>query len=307
MTVDVTNGDEEDSVERVEIKYDGKTATEEITSSGTSGTEVTFEDLNWNISDQVNKEVAEISLVLNTIGHGDASGRNITTTINSYKAEGDDSGNEPDKSGQNLALGKVNTYKSLPVFAVDSQSTSEKNLSSNKDDTTIFEFVASTNGDGSNLALHKITASIEYQHVTFASSDAFTLHAYTDSNRTAKVSGTGDDGLVSTVISVTRGANAFPFSNPVFVGEGEKIYFAIKADVDTVTLDTDANIVTELVGESFAAAVDGDDTSSVSGNIVFSPNTFESSFNVSATDDDWFAAKGIDIIPSDLDSWRLEK
>ena len=117
LTVDVTNGDEEDSVERVEIKYDGKTATEEITSSGTSGTQLVFEDLNWNISDQVNKEVAEISLVLNTIGHGDASGRNITTTINSYEAEGDDSGNEPDKSGQNLALGKVNTYKSLPVFS----------------------------------------------------------------------------------------------------------------------------------------------------------------------------------------------
>ena len=95
--------------------------------------------------------------------------------------------------------------------------------------------------------------------------------------------------------------------NPVFVGEGEKIYFAIKADVNAVTVDTDANIVTELLGESFADAVDGDDASSVSGNIVFSPNTLENPFNVSASDDDWFAAKGTDIIPSDLDSWRLEK
>ena len=211
LTVNVTNGDEKDSVERVEIKYDGKTATEEIGSSGPNGTEVTFEGLNWKISDQNVKEVADISLLLNAIGLGDTSGTNITTTINSYEAEGDDSGNEPDKSGRNLALGKVNTYKSLPVFSVDSQSTSEKNLRSNEDDTTIFEFVASTNGDGSNLALNKITASIEYQNVTFASSDAFTLHAYTDSNRTAKVSGTNDDGLVSTV-SATNGTNVFSFT-----------------------------------------------------------------------------------------------
>ena len=68
----------------------------------------------------------------------------------------------------------------------------------------------------------------------------------------------------------------------MFVGEGEKIYFAIKADVNAVTVDTDANIVTELVGESFADAAAVADAGSVSGNIVFSPNTLENPFNVSA-------------------------